>query len=55
MNDGFRHAMRDRLRSVNCTSEMIDKIGGWSSGKAGEGYGQGFEVGQLHAHLRDIV
>ena len=52
---GFRHAMRDRLRAVSCPSEMIDQIGGWSSGKIGEGYGEGFEVGQLHAHLRDIV
>jgi len=34
---------------------MIDQIDGWSSGKVGEGYGDGFEVGQLHAHLRDII
>ena len=39
---GFRHALRDRLRTVNCQSEMIDQIGGWSSGKIGEGYGDGF-------------
>ena len=39
---GFRHAMRDRLRAVSCPSEMIDQIGGWSSGKIGENYGQGF-------------
>jgi len=51
----FRHSMRDRLRAVNCPSEMIDQIGGWSSGKIGEGYGEGFEVGQLHAHLKDII
>ena len=36
--------MRDRLRAVSCPSEMIDQIGGWSSGKVGEGYGEGFEV-----------
>ncbi len=52
---GFRHAMRDRLRAVSCPSEMIDQIGGWSSGKIGEGYGEGFEVGQLHTHLKDII
>ena len=28
----FRHALRDRLRAVQCPSEMIDQIGGWSSG-----------------------
>ena len=37
---GFRHALRDRLRAVQCPSEMIDQIGGWSSGKIGEGYGE---------------
>ena len=26
---GFRHALRDRLRAVQCPSEMIDHIGGW--------------------------
>ena len=36
--------MRDRLRAASCSSERIDQIGGWSSGKIGEGYGEGFEV-----------
>ena len=36
--------MRDRLRAVNCPSDMIDQIGGWSSGKIGEGYGKGYEL-----------
>ena len=36
----FRHSMRDRLRAVSCPSDMIDQIGGWSSGKIGEGYGE---------------
>ncbi len=26
----FRHSMRDRLRAVNCPSDMINQIGGWS-------------------------
>ena len=51
----FRHSMRDRLRAVNCPTEMIDQIGGWSKRSVGEGYGGGYEVSQLHAHLRDIV
>ena len=51
----FRHSMRDRLRAVNCPSEMIDQIGGWTKRSVGESYGEGFEVGQLHAHLSDIV
>ena len=41
-------AMRDRLRAVSCPSEMIDQIGGWSSGKIGEGYGDGFDLNHLH-------
>ena len=35
--------MRDRLRAVNCPSDMIDQIGGWSLGKIGEGYGNGYK------------
>ena len=38
----FRHALRVRLRASQCPSEMIDQIGGWPSGKIGEGYGEGF-------------
>ena len=44
---GFRHALRDRLRAVQCPSEMIDQIGGWSSGKIGESYGEGFKIEQI--------
>ena len=51
----FRHSMRDRLRAVNCPSEMVDQIGGWSKRSVGEGYGEGFEVGQSHTHLKDII
>jgi len=48
---GFRHALRDRLRAVQCPSEMIDQIGGWSSGKIGESYGEGYALFSLHKHL----
>ena len=27
----FRHSMRDRLREVECPSDIIDQIGGWQS------------------------
>ena len=36
-----------RLRAVSCKSEMIDQIGGWSSGKIGDGYGEGFRIEHL--------
>ena len=48
---GFRHAMRDRLRAVNCSSEMIDQIGGWSSEKIGEGYGEEYTKTALFKYL----
>ena len=50
----FRHSMRDRLRAVNCPSDMIDQIGGWSSGKVGEGYGDGYSVSLLLTYLVSI-
>ena len=43
--------MRDRLRAVNCPSDMIDQICGWSSGKIGEGYGEGYKLAQLLGYL----
>jgi integrase len=49
----FRHSMRDRLRAVNCPSEMVDQIGGWSSGKVGEGYGQGYPLAQVASCLNN--
>ena len=52
---GFRHSMRDRLRAVNCPSEMIDQIGGWSSGKVGEGYGEGFPMNISNNFLQKAV
>ena len=39
----FRHSMRDRLRALNCPSEMIDQIGGWSKRSVGDGYGEGLK------------
>ena len=38
----FRHSMRDLLRAVKCSKEIIDQIGGWSSSDIGESYGDGF-------------
>ena len=51
---GFRHAMRDRLRAVSWPSEMIDEIGGWSCGKVGEGYGEGFDLRSVFNRLEQI-
>ena len=39
----FRHSMRDRLRAVECPSDVIDQIGGWLTHGVGHGYGKGFQ------------
>ncbi len=41
---GFRHAFRDRLRGAQCPSDMIGQLGGWSSGKIDEGYGDSYSM-----------
>ena len=40
----FRHSMRDRLRAVECPSDIIDQIGGWSLSSVGASYGKGYEL-----------
>ena len=50
----FRHSMRDRLRAVNCPSDMIDQIGGWSKETVGQGYGLGFGLETLVGYLDQI-
>ena len=47
----FRHSMRDRLRAVNCPSDMIDQIGGWRKRSVGEGYGEGYVLAKLEDWL----
>jgi integrase len=37
----FRHSMRDRLRAVECPSDIIDAIGGWTTTGVGQRYGFG--------------
>ena len=36
--------MRDRLRDVECPSDLIDQIIGWSRESVGEGYGKGYDL-----------
>ena len=40
----FRHSMRDRLREVECPSDVIDQIGGWLTLGVGNSYGEGYAV-----------
>ena len=41
---GLRHSFRDRLRAVECPSEIIDQLGGWSQKSVGQGYGKGYDM-----------
>ena len=47
----FRHSMRDRLRAVNCPTEMIDQIGGWAHDTVGQNYGSGYPLEQLQRFM----
>jgi integrase len=47
----FRHSFRDRLRAVQCPSDMIDQIGGWSNAGVRQAYGEGYSIKVLHKWL----
>ena len=40
------------LRAVSCPSEIIDQIGGWSSGTVGASYGKGYELPVLFKWMK---
>jgi len=40
----FRHSLRDRLRAVECPSDIIDAIGGWATAGIGNQYGLGHRL-----------
>ena len=50
----FRHSMRDRLRAVDCPSEIIDQIGGWANTSVGQGYGSGYPLPNLHRWMKKL-
>ena len=50
----FRHSMRDRLREVECPSDIVDQIGGWSCSSVGQNYGVGYQLPVLHKWLQMI-
>lgn len=39
-----RHSLRDRLRAVQCPSDMIDQIGGWAIAGVGAAYEIGYTL-----------
>ena len=52
---GFRHSLRDRLRSIECPSDIVDQIGGWTTSGIGHSYGQGYPLSVLHRWLLKIT
>ena len=51
----FRHSLRDRLRAVECPTEIVDAIGGWQVASVGQKYGNGYPLGVLRKWMRAIV
>ena len=51
---GFRHSFRDRLRAIECPSDIIDQLGGWSLKSVGQGYGKGYELSVLSKWMNQI-
>ena len=51
----FRHSLRDRLRAVQCPSDMIDQIGGWSTAGVGQAYGEGYGLSLKREWLKKMV
>ena len=51
---GLRHSLRDRLRAVECPSDIIDAIGGWTTKGVGHAYGKGYTVDILAKWMRKI-
>ena len=50
----FRHSLRDRLRAVECPSDIVDSIGGWITAGVGQGYGNGYPLDVLNKWMNKI-
>lgn len=48
----FRHSMRDRLRAIECPSDIVDQVGGWTTEGVGQGYGNGYPIEIMHKWMR---
>jgi len=51
----FRHSLRDRLRAVQCPSDMIDQIGGWSTAGVGQSYGEGYRLDVTKSWMDELT
>jgi len=50
----FRHSLRDRLRALECPSDIVDAIGGWKTSGVGHGYGNGYPLEVLERWMNKI-
>ena len=50
----FRHSLRDRLRAVECPSDIVDAIGGWKTSGIGHGYGNGYPLEVLNRWMEKL-
>ena len=50
----FRHSLRDRLRAVECPSDIVDAIGGWRTAGVGQTYGDGYPLEVLNKWMKQI-
>ena len=50
----FRHSFRDRLRAVECPSDIIDAICGWKTFGVGQGYGSGYGLDVKYKWMRMV-
>ena len=50
----LRHAMRDRTRAIECPSDIVDQIGGWTTQGVGHGYGDGYPLEVLHRWMKKL-
>ena len=48
----FRHTFRDRLRAVECPSDIVDQLGGWTTAGVGHAYGTGYPLSVLEKWAR---
>ena len=46
--------MRDRLRAVECPSDIVDRIGGGLTAGVGQTYGKGYPLGVLNRWMSKI-
>ena len=51
---GLRHSLPDRLRAVECPSDITDQIGGWTTEGVGHGYGRGYSLDVMAKWMRKI-